>query len=40
VPEPKHVNTEVIEASDSKAAADNLMGRLYSTDLPHKLGWA
>lgn len=40
VPEPKQVTTEVIEAGDPTLAAENLLSRLYATDLPQKLGWA
>jgi len=40
VPEPKQVNTEVIEADGPVAVADELLNRLYATDLPQKLGWA
>ncbi len=40
VPEPKQVNTEFIPAEDPNTAAAELWQRLYSTDLPQKLGWA
>lgn len=40
VPEPKQVNTEVIEADEPSVAAVALLDRLYATDLPQKLGWA
>jgi len=39
VPEPKHVNTDLIEGSPAVAAAQ-LVERLFATDLPQKLGWA
>jgi electron transfer flavoprotein beta subunit len=40
VPEPKQVNTEFIPSEDPATAAAELWQRLYSTDLPQKLGWA
>jgi electron transfer flavoprotein beta subunit len=40
VPEPKQVNTEFIPFDDPATAAAELWQRLYSTDLPQKLGWA
>ncbi|MDI3257208.1 MAG: electron transfer flavoprotein subunit beta/FixA family protein [Kyrpidia sp.] len=40
VPEPKQVNTEFIEGDDPAVTAQELLGRLYATDLPQKLGWA
>jgi len=40
VPEPKQAHTEFIPSDDLALAAEQLMGRLYATDLPQKLGWA
>src|ERR1700730_4190715 len=40
VPEPKQVNTEVIGSDNPMEGADELVSRLYKTDLPQKLGWA
>lgn len=40
VPDPKQVDTEFIDMSDPVAASNELVSRLYATDLPQKLGWA
>ena len=40
VPEPKQVDTTMISGESTTAIAEELFNRLYSTELPAKLGWA
>lgn len=40
VPTPKQVDTELLEQAEPDAIAEDLLNRLYITDLPQKLGWA
>jgi electron transfer flavoprotein beta subunit len=40
VPNPKHVATELIEATEPADIAGLLVEKLYQTDLPEKLNWA
>jgi electron transfer flavoprotein beta subunit len=39
VPEPKHVDTEMIDVSEPADIASLLIEKLYQTDLPEKLSW-
>jgi electron transfer flavoprotein beta subunit len=40
VPEIRAVNTDMIQANEPEAIADELIDKLWSTDLPSRLGWA
>ncbi|GIM44912.1 protein FixA [Collibacillus ludicampi] len=40
VPEIRSVNTEMIQANEPEAIAEELIDKLWSTDLPSRLGWA